>query len=72
MPGDKTEVIGPAEALIGRLKDVYRRGLYLRHKDMDVLQRAKDLAEETERILCMRAGAADVMLQFDPDPVNSF
>ena len=72
MPGDKPEVIGPAEALIGRLKDVYRTGLYLRHKDMNVLQRAKDLAEETERILCMKAGAADVMLQFDPDPVNSF
>ena len=72
MPGDKPEVIGPAEALIGRLKDVYRTGLYLRHKDMDVLRRAKDLAEETESGLCMKAGAADVMLQFDLDPVNSF
>ena len=72
MPGDKPEVIGPAEALIGRLKDVYRTGLYLRHADRELLHRAKDLAEEAERGLSMKTGAADVMLQFDFDPVNSF
>ncbi|MBR6258156.1 MAG: primosomal protein N' [Lachnospiraceae bacterium] len=72
MGGEIPEIIGPAEALIGKLKDSYRTGLYIRHKDMKLLNRAKDAAEEAEAELATAPGAADVMLQFDFDPVNSF
>lgn len=72
MEGEVPELIGPAEALIGKLKDTYRTGLYVRHKDIALLHRVKDIAEETEAELNMMDASADVMLQFDFDPVNSF
>ncbi len=73
MPGgDVPEVIGPAEALVGKLKDVYRTGLYLRHKDLNVLHRAKDAAEQAEYEMSRLPGSSDVLLQFDLDPVNAF
>ncbi len=72
MKGEVPEVIGPAEALVGRIRDVSRVGLYVRHKDLKVLHRVKDEAEEAEKKLAMERGAADVMLQFDLDPVNIF
>ncbi len=66
---EAVQVIGPAEALIGKLKDIYRVGLYLRSKDTDLLIAAKDLVEamqETQR------GTSDVIIQFDLDPTSAF
>ena len=41
-------ILGPSEALIGKLKDVYRCGMYLRHGSLDVLIAAKDAAEAAQ------------------------
>ncbi|MBR1471465.1 MAG: primosomal protein N' [Lachnospiraceae bacterium] len=65
------EVIGPAEALIGKLKDIYRTGLYLRAKDLERLIEAKEIVETIQEE-ARQAPGPDVMLQFDMDPVGAF
>ncbi|MCR5251003.1 MAG: primosomal protein N' [Lachnospiraceae bacterium] len=69
---ERPEIMGPAEALIGKLKDVYRTGLYLRDRRRGVLDKARELAERLQEAESAEAGAAEVVLQFDPDPMNSF
>ena len=66
---EKMQVIGPAEALIGKLKDIYRTGLYLRSADAEQLIAAKDLVEAMQE---EQRGTSDVMVQFDLDPTSAF
>ena len=66
---DAVQVIGPAEALIGKLKDIYRTGLYLRTGEMDLLIRAKDRIEALQE---EQRGTSDVIIQFDMDPIGTF
>ncbi|MBR3516798.1 MAG: primosomal protein N' [Lachnospiraceae bacterium] len=63
------QVLGPAEALIGKLKDIYRTGLYLRSKDTELLIAAKDLVEAMQE---EQRGTSDVIIQFDMDPTGAF
>ena len=69
-PGfEGVQVLGPAEALIGKLKDIYRTGLYLRSKDTELLIAAKDLVEAMQE---EQRGTSDVIIQFDMDPTGAF
>lgn len=38
-------VIGPSQATITKVKDVYRHVIYVKHKDYEALTRMKDLLE---------------------------
>ena len=66
------QVLGPAPAIIGRLKDIWRYGLYVRHRDPEMLIRAKELAEGVQEESLLQRGAGDVSLQFDFNPVSGF
>lgn len=61
-------VIGPAEASIGKLSDLYRHTLYLRHSDYQVLVEAKDRMER----LCREQEQRAQTVQFDFDPMNTY
>ena len=63
-----TIVIGPAPALIGKINDVYRYGIYLKNHDYEKLVELKDGIEQM-RSLPQRQKA---LCQFDSDPVHSF
>ncbi|MBR5420600.1 MAG: primosomal protein N' [Lachnospiraceae bacterium] len=65
------ELIGPAPALIGKLKDVFRVGIYLKAKEKSILRRAAGLAEGLQEEKAA-AGGREVSLQLDYDPVNTF
>ena len=69
---DGMQVLGPAPAIIGRLRDIWRYALYVRHRDPETLIVAKDLAEAIQEELAQQRGAKDVSLQFDFNPVNGF
>ena len=61
-------VIGPAEASIKKISDIYRRMIYIKSADYKVLTTLKDLLEqysETE-------DAKKIRVQFDFDPMNSY
>ncbi|HIT67960.1 MAG TPA: primosomal protein N' [Candidatus Merdisoma merdipullorum] len=67
--GADIQVIGPAEAGLAKLKDVYRKVLYLKCGDLSVLLAWKESMEaEFGREERLRA----LNIQFDMDPVNPF
>ncbi len=61
-------VIGPAEAAIGKLNDLYRHVFYVRHEEYQVLVEAKDKLET----FCRERELKNQMVQFDFDPMNTY
>lgn len=69
MAGEKgLRVIGPAEASIGKLSDVYRHVLYFRHCDYQTLVKVKDRLEH----FCKERTRGNQTVQFDFDPMNTY
>lgn len=67
--GDERPIIvGPTEALIGKINDVYRYIFYIKHRDYQVLTTIKDALEQT---LHVREWNVD-SVQFDFDPMNHY
>ena len=60
--GAALHVIGPAPASVGKVKDVYRRVIYLKHENYNMLVRIKDRLEEYIEI---NSGFRKVNIQFD-------
>ena len=61
------QVIGPADATIAKIHDVYRKVLYLKHPDYPVLVKVKDFLEKKLRDL---TEWKKVSIQFDFNPMN--
>ena len=61
-------IIGPANAGIGKIKDVYRSCLILKHQDKEVLKEAKKRMEQWLST-CEIEGK---IVQFDFNPMNAF
>lgn len=66
------EIIGPAAASIGRIRDCYRYVLYIKNEKYDTLIYCKDLIEEDFRKRNEAGRLRDENVQFDFDPVNPF
>ena len=65
---NRMPIIGPANAGIGKINDVYRFCLILKHKDKKVLKEAKSRLEQFLST-CEIEGK---IVQFDFNPVNTF
>ena len=65
---ERLYVIGPATASIGKINDIYRSIIYVKHRDYDVLVKVKD---ELEAFIAKKDWNADTV-QFDFNPVNSY
>lgn len=65
---NRMTIIGPANASVGKIKDVYRSCLILKHRDKEVLKKAKFLLEQWLST-CENTGK---IVQFDFNPMNSF
>ncbi|WP_026528789.1 replication restart helicase PriA [Butyrivibrio sp. VCD2006] len=65
-------IIGPAAAVIGKINDIYRMVIYVKHEDMEQLAGIKDTIEEVlgewEKLGYLRS----IQVQFDFDPVRGF
>lgn len=61
-------VIGPAEASIGKISDVYRHVFYVRHSDYQTLVKTKDRLEH----FCKERIRGNQTVQFDFDPMNTY
>lgn len=59
-------VIGPAEAAVSKIKDIYRRVLYLKSKDLETLLAVKEKLEAQVR---ERKSLNSVNIQFDRNPM---
>lgn len=61
-------MIGPTEACIGKINDIYRYIFYIKHREYQVLTAVKDVLEQT--IHAMQWNTDSV--QFDFDPMNQY
>lgn len=62
------QVIGPTEASIGRINDLYRHVLYMKHPDYQVLVEIKDRLER----FCKGEELKNQTVQYDFDPMNTY
>lgn len=62
-------VIGPASPYVGKVKDVYRKILYLKSREYGMLIRAKN---RMEQYIEVNAGFSSLKIQFDFNPMNIF
>ena len=65
---NRMTIIGPANAGVGKINDVYRSCLILKHKEKEVLKKAKFLLEQW----LSTCGIEGKIVQFDFNPMNSF
>ncbi len=66
---ESVRVIGPVEAYVYKVKDIYRRVIYVKHSDYELLVRIKNCVEDA-----IKAGAlpTGVSTYFDFDPMTVF
>ena len=62
-------MIGPTEAAVAKVKDIYRKVLYFKHSDYAVLVHIKDVLET---FIASHREFGNVIIQFDFDPMNGF
>ena len=61
------QVIGPAEGGISRVKDRYRKNIFIKHEDYTLLTRIKD---RLEQYIEANEGFDTIQIQFDFNPMN--
>lgn len=66
---DEVHIIGPCDAVISRVNDLYRRVIYLKHEDYDKLVFMKNQAEE---YIEKAEGFKGCRVSFDFDPMHSY
>ncbi|XCP86598.1 primosomal protein N' [Roseburia hominis] len=67
--GHKVQVIGPASPYVGKVKDMYRRVIYLKEDSYEVLVEVKNRLEQYIEI---NHGFDKMWIQFDFDPMKVF
>lgn len=65
----KVRCIGPASPYVGKVNDVYRRVIYLKHPQYDILTNMKD---KLEQYIELNTGFRKLRIQFDFNPMNIF
>lgn len=68
-PNERLYVVGPADAAVAKVNDIYKKVVYLKTRDYETLVKIKDMAEKYTRD---NRDYKDVMIQFDFNPVNGF
>lgn len=69
MPEERVLLVGPADAAIAKVNDIYKKVIYLKTGQYGYLVKIKDRAEAFTR---ESRDYRDVMIQFDFNPVNGF
>ena len=66
---NQVRIIGPASPSVGKVNDVYRRVIYLKHPQYDVLI---DMKNKLEKYIEINPGFQSMRIQFDFDPMKIF
>ena len=69
---DRLLFIGPAPAVLEKLRDEYRYVIYVKSPDYDTLIVCKDGVEAAAERALKASREMDTMFQFDFDPINAF
>lgn len=65
---ERLSVIGPAAASIGKINDIYRSIIYVKHRDYAMLVKVKD---EMEELIAQKGWNVDAV-QFDFNPMSAY
>lgn len=68
-PACRVQVVGPADAAVAKVNDIYKKIVYLKARNYETLVTIKDIAEKYTRD---NRDYKDVAVQFDFNPVNGF
>lgn len=66
---EKMAVIGPAEATVSKVQDYYRKVIYVKQENYDILTKVKD---KIEKYMKEEMKQQDCFLQFDFNPMNTY
>ena len=69
MGSDIGRILGPSDAAISKLKDIYRKVIYVRNPDYDILI---DIKDRIEAALLENTIGKNVHIGFDFDPINGW
>ena len=70
MIGDaQIQLVGPADASVAKVNDIFRKVIYLKTSDYDKLIAIKD---DIERRHAMNPQYKDITIQFDFNPMSGF
>ena len=58
----KVQMIGPADGALSKVNDIYRKVIYLKHKDCEILVKIKD---KVEQYIEVNKGYESIYIQFD-------
>ena len=67
--GGKFQIIGPASPYVGKINDIYRKIIYIKHENYDMLISMKD---KLEKYIKVNEGFNKTRIQFDFNPMNIF
>ena len=62
-------LVGKGEASIEKIQDIYRKVIYCRHLDYDILINVKDVMKQKYE---QQFQSKEVVIQFDFNPMNSY
>lgn len=65
----KIHIIGPADASVSKVNDIYKKVLYLKNEEYQILVEIKD---KLEHFIQKETNIKDVAVQFDFNPMNGF
>ena len=61
-PKEELHMIGPAAASVGKVKDIYRKVIHLKHRDICFLTAVR---EKLEKYIEINSGFRKIYIQFD-------
>ena len=67
--GGNFQIIGPASPYVGKINDIYRKIIYIKHENYDMLISMKD---KLEKYIKVNEGFNKTRIQFDFNPMNIF
>ena len=62
-------IIGPAQASVSKIQDYYRKVIYIKHENYDILTKVKD---SIERFFKDQKKNQECYIQFDFNPINTY
>ena len=68
-PAESVQLTGPADAVVAKVNDIYKKVIYLRTADYDRLVQIKDSVESYVK---ENSSYKNIMIQFDFNPMNGF
>ena len=66
---NELQIIGPASPYISKINDIYRKLIYIKHENYDMLINIKN---KLEKYIKINEGFEKTRIQFDFNPMNIF